>query len=216
MAREPRFPGIDWYCDHCGALLNTQRCFDDHKYTWKCTSCGYKNSISWDNISRGDSAVMKFLLHFIGFLSYIGLWTGVMLATAMFVFHVGVAKYSTLFLSSVGLYVFAFALDIVVEFRLRHLLFSTKNLLFVMFRNLKEDLLAPFMAIKEIISNLLSLITRILPWKYVWYSNKGILSFAVMYLLIFVAEFVALSKIIGFGLGDWVQTITKLLTLHHD
>lgn len=45
-----RFPGIDWWCDLCGAYLNDQIGFDDHKYTWKCTECGYKNSISRDNI----------------------------------------------------------------------------------------------------------------------------------------------------------------------
>ena len=45
-----RFPGIDWWCDRCGAYLNDQDDFDDHKYIWKCTECGFKNSISSDNI----------------------------------------------------------------------------------------------------------------------------------------------------------------------
>ena len=45
-----RFPDIDWYCDHCDVYLNDQYEFDDHKYIWKCTECGYKNSISRDNI----------------------------------------------------------------------------------------------------------------------------------------------------------------------
>lgn len=48
--RGERFPGIDWYCDRCNAQLNIQPGFDDHKYVWKCTKCGYKNSISRDNI----------------------------------------------------------------------------------------------------------------------------------------------------------------------
>lgn len=48
--REPRFPGIDWYCDRCNAFLNGQSNFDDHHYIWKCTACGYKNSISLANI----------------------------------------------------------------------------------------------------------------------------------------------------------------------
>lgn len=47
---DERFPGIDWYCDRCNAYLNNQDGFDDHKYTWKCTECGHKNSISADNI----------------------------------------------------------------------------------------------------------------------------------------------------------------------
>lgn len=45
-----RFPDVTWWCDACGANLNCQEGFDDHKYTWKCTECGYKNSISRDNI----------------------------------------------------------------------------------------------------------------------------------------------------------------------
>lgn len=47
---DERFPDVDWYCDRCGEHLNYQSGFDDHKYTWKCTYCGYKNSISKDNI----------------------------------------------------------------------------------------------------------------------------------------------------------------------
>lgn len=45
-----RFANIDWWCDRCGACLSDQDGFDDHKYTWKCTECGHKNSISADNI----------------------------------------------------------------------------------------------------------------------------------------------------------------------
>lgn len=208
MAREPRFPGINWYCDHCGALLNTQRKFDDHKYIWKCTECGFKNSISWNNINNGDSTTLKFLLHIIGFLSYVSFWTGVMLAVAMFVFQADRNKYFPLFLASVGMYFIAFGLGMIIEFRFRHTKFSLKNLLIVIFRNLKEDLLAPLMAIKEIISNLLSFITQKFPRKYVWYSNKGILAFSIMYVMILVVEFFVLSKIIGFGLGDWCRLIS--------
>lgn len=45
-----RFPDIAWFCDRCGAYLNIQPDFDDHKYIWKCSECGFKNSISSDNI----------------------------------------------------------------------------------------------------------------------------------------------------------------------
>ena len=45
-----RFPDVDWWCDRCGAHLNIQSGFDDHRYTWKCDECGHKNSISRDNI----------------------------------------------------------------------------------------------------------------------------------------------------------------------
>ena len=49
-----RFAGIDWYCDCCGAHLSSQSGFDDHKYTWKCTECGHKNSISRNNIVENE------------------------------------------------------------------------------------------------------------------------------------------------------------------
>jgi ribosomal protein S27E len=45
-----RFPDVDWFCDRCYEHLNMQLGFDDSKYTWKCTGCGHKNSISRDNI----------------------------------------------------------------------------------------------------------------------------------------------------------------------
>lgn len=49
-----RFPDIGWYCDRCNASLNDQPGFDDHKYTWKCTECGHKNSISSDDIYESE------------------------------------------------------------------------------------------------------------------------------------------------------------------
>ncbi|MFW3654634.1 Sec23/Sec24 zinc finger-containing protein [Vagococcus fluvialis] len=49
-----RFPNIDWYCDNCNSYLNEQDNFDDHKYTWKCTNCDFKSSISRDNIREEE------------------------------------------------------------------------------------------------------------------------------------------------------------------
>ena len=54
------FPGIDWHCDRCGAYLNSQEGFDDHKYLWKCTECGHKNSISRDDIYASDDEFNKY------------------------------------------------------------------------------------------------------------------------------------------------------------
>ena len=45
-----RFPDVDWFCDSCNAHLNDQDDFDDHKYLWQCTECGFKSSISGTNI----------------------------------------------------------------------------------------------------------------------------------------------------------------------
>ena len=47
-----RFPDYEWYCVHCHEKLNSQLDFDDNKYSWKCTNCNYKNSISKDNLRK--------------------------------------------------------------------------------------------------------------------------------------------------------------------
>ena len=41
--------GCDWYCDNCGAELNTQLGFRAGS-TWTCKECGYLNDVSTDNI----------------------------------------------------------------------------------------------------------------------------------------------------------------------
>lgn len=47
-----RFLDYEWYCVHCHEKLNDQAGFDDNKFTWKCTKCSYKNSISKDNLRK--------------------------------------------------------------------------------------------------------------------------------------------------------------------
>ncbi len=42
---ESRFPGIEWYCDHCGDHLNEQEGFDDRLPVWQCRKCGYLNPL---------------------------------------------------------------------------------------------------------------------------------------------------------------------------
>lgn len=206
MMREPRFPGIDWYCDNCGAHLNTQKNFNDHKYVWKCKECGYKNSISWDNINPDDSKATKFLLYLLGFMGYVSFQTTIMLAIAIFAFHADKNKYLYPFFIFLGVYVFVSIIAIITEFVLRkRIAFNLKNLVAVVLRNLKEDILLPFWYLKEIISNLLSFITHLIPIKrkYIWHSNKTIVAFAVIYLLITTTEIVVFSRIVGLGFNDW-------------
>lgn len=45
-----RFPGIEWYCDRCGAHLNGQTGFNDFGHVWKCTACGFRNVIEVEEI----------------------------------------------------------------------------------------------------------------------------------------------------------------------
>ncbi|MGN0362657.1 MAG: hypothetical protein ACI4ET_07440 [Bilifractor sp.] len=49
-----RFPGVEWYCDGCGAHLNEQEGFDDHLSEWKCRICGYPNQLSMELIYDND------------------------------------------------------------------------------------------------------------------------------------------------------------------
>lgn len=51
---ENRFPGVEWYCDGCGAHLNEQDGFDDHLPSWKCTACGYENRLEASEIYEND------------------------------------------------------------------------------------------------------------------------------------------------------------------
>ena len=207
--RSPRFPGITWYCDNCGAVLNNQPWFNDHKYTWKCKECGYKNSISWDNINAEDSIATKFLLRIVGFISFVGFWTSIMLGISIFGLGADKGKYLDLFLGALGLYLFAAIIAIIIEFTLRHTTFKGKYLLRVIFRNIKEEILVPFMCVKELLSIFLNFITHKLPFmkKYEWHSNKGILAFSIIYLLIFIVEIVAFNNINGFTFSDWANFI---------
>ena len=206
MKIEPRFPDVDWYCDKCGAYLNSQDNFNDHKYIWKCKECGYKNSISWDNINHDDNVAIKFLLRVLGFMSYVGFATSVMLAVAMFGFHADRRVYSSSFITFLLIYIFSDVVTVIIQFAFRHRKFSLKNLFIVIFEILVEDITLPFMCIKELISNFLATITRLLPIKrkYKWYSNWKIIILSVVYLLITIIEIVVFSRIAGFSLSKWI------------
>lgn len=42
--------GIDWYCDRCNAYLNIQSRFNPYGDSWKCTTCGYCNGLTEDDL----------------------------------------------------------------------------------------------------------------------------------------------------------------------
>jgi len=74
MEREPRFPGAEWYCYKCNRRLDLQDGFDDHKYTWKCTHCGFRNSISRDNLPAKNGAFVAVLGRMLNFISGLMFW----------------------------------------------------------------------------------------------------------------------------------------------
>ena len=83
---EERFPGIDWYCDRCHAYLNGQYGFNDRKYIWKCTECGYKNSISLANILVSqDSLITRLAGYVLGFLRSAALYAIIVSAVSLLI-----------------------------------------------------------------------------------------------------------------------------------
>lgn len=54
-----RFPHVKWYCDKCNTFLNRQKEFDDNLDSWECTKCGYKNSISADQVFESEEEYQK-------------------------------------------------------------------------------------------------------------------------------------------------------------
>lgn len=216
MARKPRFPDIIWYCDKCDACLSTQKGFNDHKYTWKCRECGFKNSISSDNINPGDPIALKSFLHFLGFQSFVGFWTAIMLGISLYVFRADKSTYFLPFLIFIGIYAVAFATTMVLQFTLRHKEKSAKKIVLEILYALKEEIFIPFLALREVLSNLLSFITHLLPTrKYVWHSNLKILAMNAVYVMLTVAEIIVFNHINHFTVGDgWIliQTgFTKLI-----
>ena len=213
MKIEPRFPNVDWYCDRCNAYLNSQENFNDHKYIWKCKNCGYKNSISWDNIVHDDNIAVKFLLRILGLLSYVGFATSVMLAVAMFGFHADRRVYFASFTTYLLIYVFSNLITIIVQFVFRRRRFSIGNVFYVIFEILIEDITVPFMCVKELISSFLAAITNLLPIKkkYVWHINLELITLSIIYLLITIIEIVIFSRIVGFGLNKWFVIINGLV-----
>ncbi len=194
MLIKPRFPDIDWYCDHCGSSLNNQRGFNDHKYIWKCKECGYKNSISWANIRFEDSIVMKWFLSFLGFLAYVGLWTSIILGLSIFDNQTNREKYFTPFLMMLGLYLISSVIAILVEVCLRH---GESSVIKIIIRNLIEDITAPFYAIKECIFSFISIVVHLLPIKKKEGLNKNmfLIVSSFIYTMIFIVEMVAFANI---------------------
>ena len=72
-----RFPNHKWYCVVCHECLSDQIGFNDNKFTWICTHCKYKNSISKDNLREPYAYLIdptpknRFINFFIGFFSSI-------------------------------------------------------------------------------------------------------------------------------------------------
>ena len=137
-----------------------------------------------------------------------------MLGVSMTVFKADAKIYLHPFLIYLGMYLVSFVATILVDFVLRHVTFSGKNLVVIISRNLREDLLSPLMFVKELISNLLSFITHLLPFpkKNKWRINKVIVAFAILYVLIAVVEVVAFCEINGFAANDFTSFINRLIS----
>ena len=123
-----------------------------------------------------------------------------MLGLSIFVFNADSEIYLMPFFVFLGMYLVAFVATLLVDIALRHVRFSVGTVVKIILRNIKEDLLTPIMFLKELFSNLLAFITSLIPIKrnYKWHSNKLIVAFAILYVLIAVVEIVAFCKINSF------------------
>ena len=145
--KQPRFPGIDWYCDHCGDLLNNQKGFDDHKYIWQCRKCGYKNSISVANISPATSPFTKKLYQLFGFIDGTLMYTITMLLITC-AFRRELIGRVTHFIGYLLLsLVFMTIISVLFEYRLYHRKKDIKTFFYLFFRDLKEDIIEPLATI---------------------------------------------------------------------
>ena len=196
MEREPRFPGIEWYCDHCGDCLSTQPGFNDHKYIWKCRKCGYKNSISWANIDSGTSAFGRTMLSFLGLLSGISLYTVIMLCIAIFGFHASKQVFMPLMLVFLGIYLILLVIAVIVENHFHHYKKTASMIAMIILRDLREDLVGPFATVKNGIAAIFGKFKRT-------GSTAEHIIWGALFFAVFVAEIVILSHIINYGFSDW-------------
>ena len=128
-----------------------------------------------------------------------------MLAVSLYVFHADRNVYFLPFLIFLGIYLVAFTLTIILQFTIRHKKRSVGRIILEILYDLKEDLFAPFIAVKEILSSLLSFITHLIPIKrkYAWHSNPTIIAMAVVYIVLTAMELIVFNRINGFTAGDW-------------
>ena len=203
MYREPRFPGIKWYCDHCNAYLNDQPGFDDHKYIWKCCECGYKTSISLANINRGTNAFSSFLLQLLGLFSAISLHTTVMLCIAIWGFHANKKIYFPLMFVFAGVYIILLIIAIITEIHYRKNISSKKSIITICLRDIYEDLFEPIFTIKNGIAAILG--------KYKSFGSRiSHIFWGLLFLAIFVGEVIMLSYIVHYELSDWRALLTNV------
>lgn len=91
-SKDARFPEYEWFCAKCGESISNQTGFDDNKFTWKCLQCGYKNSISKDNLIKPyaylkeeeNDTILKKILHF--FIGIIRSIYGILSRTILYCF----------------------------------------------------------------------------------------------------------------------------------
>lgn len=192
---ETRFPGIDWFCDNCGAYLNNQSHFDDRKYIWKCKKCGYKNSISAANIRFEDPILHKILGFILGVLRSLLLYVVIVLSIGEYYcnFHpllIGSNRLSILCLAAyiVVILLSLFFERVIAKYGIQKSLvlwvISTIpfNILGDFIRPLREVLSFPFALI-----NLIRLKLKVIPFRK-YFRTKCL--YALSYLLLLLAVFI--------------------------
>lgn len=208
--REPRFPDIAWYCDQCGALLNSQDNFDDHKYIWKCTACGYKNSISSANIidsnpyTPANTQKQQHILYVIGLLKSVCLRITLAFAISLLLENNIRRQDITAFFAFLTV-----AIEIggiIYEQHLAKWKISFKNVLFVIRRNIKEgiSMIIPFGSIGALFRR--RRFIQKMP-KELQKKERENRRFATivswLHIISFIGTLILFSYLIHYGFKDW-------------
>ena len=200
-----RFPGVEWYCDNCGARLDDQEGFTDHKYVWKCKNCNYKNSISRDNIiNLENNKVLRLIGLILGLIRSASIYVILDVVFSSLIFHIDLLKLPKwmFFVSIIYPVVCVFSLI----FETRILKYSEGSTLpSTVIYYIFDDIVRPFKEIGKFGIALFALFHADNKWHC---FCRLIIIF--LYLLIIIGSFTLLSWLIHYNWENWITWVKEL------
>ena len=172
----------------------------------------HKKALFPNNYSyNGTSRSLRFLKCFIGYLSFLFLWTSIMLSVAIFVYEVDWDTYIIPLMFSICLYILIFIVSNLVAFKLEKNKYSIKNFFKVFFADLINGLGLPFIYIKGFLIFVLSSIVQIIPFvnKKIPKPNCKNIRIAILYIFSILIEFVVFNLITDIKIDDYLYPIAK-------
>ena len=164
-----------------------------------------------NNSYNGTSRSLRFLKCLISYLSFLFLWTSIILSVAIFVFEVDWDIYFVPLMFSICLYLLIFIVSSLVSFKLERNKYSIDNIFKVFFTDLINGIILPFIYLKGFMVFLLFSIAQIIPFvnKKISKPNIKNIKIAILYILSFLMEFITFNLITGIKLDDYLYLISK-------